>query len=374
MRLVMCLATLVVLGIAFSSMPAMSLIPQMGEEEIEMGQDIVEDMAETVKILDDADLQARVDEIGQSIAEIANRQTIHASYGNSTITPFSYSFKVIDSKDVNAFSIPGGFIYIHKGLIDFCESDHELASVIAHEVAHCAHHHMVHIMRDQARLDGKLALVMMAGYFSSGNFRDMSNVVASGGYIRTGKTSSFIQKAEWDADATAMVYMSEAGYNPVGMLTFLERLGEKPDVVNWGILQTHPRTEERVQAIKEILTDTGVEVDRRAVTTSYNAVVTLDEQEDHVSHSVEVGSRLICKLVHKSAAIRFADQINELLGDSLRYCELSVLGNRLIARGDPILVVSDLDAELSGKSSEELAADALNELRKVIFRQMIAEM
>src|SRR5262249_439382 len=114
--------------------------PPPEDPEVKVGRDSAAETEKEVKFITEPAIVERVNRIGQEIAAIANSTEIPATWGDPKVKKFNYSFRVVDDKDVNAFSLPGGFIYVNKGLLDYVHSDDELAGVLAHEVAHAAHH------------------------------------------------------------------------------------------------------------------------------------------------------------------------------------------------------------------------------------------
>jgi len=372
LRIVTIIAVVVLL--ASAAHQASAQIMQIGADEIAAGKEASVEIDKEQALVEDEELNTRIRQIGEALASVANSVEVDASYGSSTITEFDYQFKIVEGEDVNAFCLPGGIIYMYKGLIDQCETDHELAGVLAHEIAHAAHHHMVHLIKEQSRLDGKMALILVAGLLGNIDTGDMSNVMMGTQFYRTGKMSGYGQKAEYDADKTAIEYMIRAGYNPVGMLTFLERLAKHPDLVDWGILQTHPRTGERVDAVKVDLLSRGVEINRRLVTTSFLAQVKQADCHGISSSEVIIGREIICNLGQIDRANLVANQINALLDTGLQFREIKVCDSSVTARGDVIVEFSEEDAQLAGKSQAELAAEAADALRRVLFNQMVAEL
>ena len=93
-------------------------------QEISMGKDVAAQLEAKYGVVQDEDLQARVNTIGQRLVAVSGRQDLE------------YSFKVLNSDEVNAMAVPGGFIYVFKGLLDFMPSDDELAGVLGHVVGH----------------------------------------------------------------------------------------------------------------------------------------------------------------------------------------------------------------------------------------------
>lgn len=373
-RAIVCMVLAVMVASLASVAFAAGPIPAVGVEEIEMGKEASKEVDKNLVFVENPKLVARVEQIGKNIAAIASKIEVPASYGCSTISPFEYSFKVVDSSDINAFCIPGGHIYINKGLIDTCETDHELAGVLAHEIAHAAHHHMVYLLKEQSRIEGRTAVIMVAGLLGNLHSKDMSNVMMGAQFYKTAKVNSYGQKAERDADLTAIEYMLQAGYNPVGMLTFLERLAERPELVDWGIFQTHPYTGERVDLVKADLARRGIEINRRVVMTSTTARVEKSGESDNQAYDVILSKRIICKLKHEACAIAAAERINELLDNGLQIREIKVSGRALSARNRVIVEITDEDAQLAGKSASELASEAGDALKRILVKQMIVSM
>ena len=119
--------------------------------EARTGQENSEQIEQSVKLVTDEAILDRVNSIGQKLAEVAKTCEVQAGYGTSDLADFTYTFKVIEDNDINAMSLPGGYIYVNSGLLDFVKSDDELAGVLAHEIAHCAHHHVAVLTQKQSK-------------------------------------------------------------------------------------------------------------------------------------------------------------------------------------------------------------------------------
>lgn len=346
-------------------------LPHCGKDEIKMGNDAVKEADKEHPILNDQKMLARVQAIGTPIAMVANNEVVSAHYGNSDIYSFPYTFKVVDSDEVNAFSLPGGHIYINRGVINMCQSDHELAAVIAHEIAHAAHHHMVGLVREQSKLEGKMAVLLVAGMLGKMPTRDMSNVIAGAQFYKVAKISGYGQMAEHDADMTGLEYMKKAGYNPVGMLTFMERLAEHPEVVDWGILQDHPQATDRAKAIKDRLVEMGVPINRRAVTTWSTATVRPEATKTGPACDVLIGESKVCKISDEQRADAAAQKINTLFDKGLLIHEIKVTGATVTVRGEPVFQATEDDAALSGKTPSQVATGVAKAIRGVLFKNIV---
>ncbi|MDD6569969.1 MAG: M48 family metalloprotease, partial [Acidaminococcus sp.] len=142
--LLLCLASLLPLPKAEAAM-----ISQ--KQEIEMGQEVAKQLENQYGLVQDDDIQARVDRIGHKLLEHGTRPGL------------TYTFKVLNTPDVNALACPGGFIYVYKGLLDYMTSDDEVAAVLGHEIGHIEKRHTVHQLEKQMALS---LLTLLAGVAS----------------------------------------------------------------------------------------------------------------------------------------------------------------------------------------------------------------
>ena len=123
--------------------------PPVEDPEIKIGREAHEEMLKSgMKLISDSAMLSRVTAIGARLANVANKTVIPATYGTENRTPYTYRFHIVDDKDVNAFALPGGWLYVNKGLLDYVQSDDELAGVLAHEVIHAAHHHILKLQKE----------------------------------------------------------------------------------------------------------------------------------------------------------------------------------------------------------------------------------
>jgi predicted Zn-dependent protease len=206
------------------------------KQEVALGRQMDSQVEKDYKILYNYELQRRLDGIGARIVSVSDRQDV------------VYYFKIIKEKELNAFSIPGGFVYVHSGLMDRANDD-ELACVLAHEVGHIAARHSVKKL--QAVMGYQIILNIALGASGSGSM-DMAQAMdvvfnlASLGYGR---------KDEFLSDKLAVKYAKRAGFNPYGMVTFFETLKkeseEKGSSLNLVFLSSHPPIEERIKNVKQ---------------------------------------------------------------------------------------------------------------------------
>ncbi|MGB4520982.1 MAG: M48 family metalloprotease, partial [Candidatus Omnitrophota bacterium] len=159
-----------------------------------------------------------------------------------------YHFRVLDENEVNAVSAPGGYIYIFKGLIEKVDNDDQLAGVIAHEVGHIVARHS--IKKLQASQGYSLLRILLAVSSASGdvgNAADLAFMNLMTGYGR---------EDELLADQLSARYGKLAGYNPEGMIKFLEKLQEinkRKPAGPYNYFKTHPYIPDRIRVVKEEL-------------------------------------------------------------------------------------------------------------------------
>ncbi len=158
-----------------------------------------------------------------------------------------YHVEILNKDDVNAFTLPGGYIYVFKGLLDFVESDDELAYVIAHEIGHNTAKHPVKKL--QGALGSQFLLLASLGANSARFSRGLELALVS---IFT----EYSQEDEFLADSLGVKYAEEAGFNPRASIEFLERLEDyfkkkPPSQISY--FRTHPYIPQRIANIKKIL-------------------------------------------------------------------------------------------------------------------------
>ncbi|GAC1389118.1 MAG: hypothetical protein NVSMB31_04520 [Vulcanimicrobiaceae bacterium] len=150
-----------------------------------------------------------------------------------------YNVKILDTSDVNAFSVYGGYMYVNMGLLDFAQSDDELAGVIGHETGHIERRH---IITREAKAQGINLLFGIISLFSPFVYR-------FGQLMQAGLMAKLSRADELQADQYGILLMSRAGYDPEAMVTFMQHLGQldksRPDLLT-KYLEDHPEPDKRV--------------------------------------------------------------------------------------------------------------------------------
>lgn len=380
-RMSRCLLTalvFLVLAVPTASYAAKSP-PELGANEVKAGEEAAAEVAKEFKLSDNAADLKRIREIGAKMGAIANKKEISASYGASTITPFEYKFDIIEDEDVNAFCVPGGHIYVYRGLLNYVQSDHELALVIAHEVVHAAHHHMVYLLKRQAAMEQPEAIILLATIMSGAKTGDVYNIKRGLEVFKIARLSGYGMQAERDSDNGAVYLALESGYNPVGMLTFMERLARRVEMVDYGIYRSHPLDAERVAATKSLLVKLNVPINRRETTKAVCAEV----QMDKVDGADVPGVAISGKTIYRPAAIdgktsaqlaqEATDRINVAFNSGIKMHEIKLdsAAAAVSARNKALVVISEADAKLMGSTPAQTAQSISAAIRQVILMQMV---
>ncbi len=212
------------------------------EKEVETGRLLARQVENELELVADEPMQERIRAIGQRLAAVCDRKEL------------VYSFAVVKDEEANAFSLPGGYVFLNEGLVKKTANDDELASVIAHEIAHIAARHAV--KRYESHMGYQL--VQLASLAAARRGSDLRGV----GVALQAASLAYARQDELDADRLAVRYLKAAGFDPKAMLAFLEHLHkleqEKTTYLPRGAIRpiygrTHPFTSDRIRGVKEAL-------------------------------------------------------------------------------------------------------------------------
>lgn len=201
------------------------------EKEIALGKGLATDIERQAKIVDDPMIAEYVSRVGQNLVRNSDAKV-----------PFT--IKVVDSEDVNAFALPGGFFYVNTGLILAAESESELAGVMGHEIGHIAARHGTKQATKGTIANLATIPLMFTGFGWTGlAIRQGASILIPLAFLQ------FSQAQERESDVLGLQYMYKAGYDPTSFVDFFEKLQSrekrKPGTMA-KIFSSHPPTSERV--------------------------------------------------------------------------------------------------------------------------------
>ena len=205
------------------------------EREIAMGKQLAQEVERQAKIVDDPIIAEYVNRIGQNLVRNSDAKV-----------PFT--IKVLDSEEVNAFALPGGFFFVNTGVLLNADNEAEMAGVMAHEIAHVAARHGT---KQASR--GQLAQIMTIPLYVMGGWtgyaiRQGLNIAIPMGFLQ------FSKGFEKEADYLGLQYMYKAGYDPTAFVDFFEKIEtmekKKPGTMS-KVFSSHPPTDDRIRLSQE---------------------------------------------------------------------------------------------------------------------------
>ncbi|HEY8569330.1 M48 family metalloprotease [Microbulbifer sp.] len=220
------------------------LVLMSEEKEIKIGREMHEKLVASTPIYSDPILTAYVEHVGQKVAKASDRPDL------------TYHFTIIDSQDINAFALPGGYVYINRGLLTYLHSEAEMAAVLAHEVGHITARHAVR--QKTAATGAGVASVLSVLVTGSGVVGDVANLWS------TAAVKGYGRDMELEADRFGAQYMYNAGYDPQSMINVIAllkdqetfsrrraRIEGKQQQTYHGVFSSHPRNDVRLREVVE---------------------------------------------------------------------------------------------------------------------------
>jgi predicted Zn-dependent protease len=205
------------------------------EKEIALGKQLAQEVERQAKIIDDPIIAEYVNRVGQNLVRNSDAKV-----------PFT--IKVLDSEEVNAFALPGGFFFVNSGLILKADSESELAGVMAHEIAHvAARHGTKQATKGEIINLASIPLIFMGGWTGYA-IRQGLGLAIPLGFLQ------FSQAAEREADYLGLQYLYKTGYDPTSFVDFFEKIQsmekKKPNTMS-KVFSTHPLTDNRIKAAQD---------------------------------------------------------------------------------------------------------------------------
>jgi beta-barrel assembly-enhancing protease len=201
-------------------------------KEIALGKQLAQEVERQAKVIDDPIIAEYVNRVGQNIVRNSDAKV-----------PFT--IKVLDSEEVNAFALPGGFFFVNSGLILKADNEAELAGVMAHEIAHVAlRHGTKQATKGEIAQIGLIVASIATGYGWTGYaIRQAASIAIPIGFLQFSKTM------EREADYMGLQYLYKSGYDPTAFVDFFEKIQtmekKKPGTMA-KVFSTHPMTDDRI--------------------------------------------------------------------------------------------------------------------------------
>jgi predicted Zn-dependent protease len=246
------------------------------EKEIQMGRQLAAEIERQVKLIDDPTINEYVNRVGQNIVRNSDAKV-----------PFT--IKVVESDEINAFALPGGFFYVNSGLILAADDESELAGVMSHEIAHVAARHGTEQASKAEIINfASIPLIFMGGV---GGFA----IRQAAGFLIPMQFLQFSRKDEGEADYLGLQYLYKTGYDPGAAVSFFEKLqakeSAKPGTIS-KMFSTHPPTGDRIEMSKKNIEIVLPDKDQYVVTTSeFNQVKSMLAQLENRRPSQEEASK-----------------------------------------------------------------------------------
>lgn len=225
--------------------PADALLPK--NEEARIGRSMMRMFHQQGRIVQDPELTEYINDIG------------HTLVGNSNTSDYSFEFFVVNDPSINAFALPGGFIGVHTGLIQLTRNEDELASVLAHEIAHVTQRHIARTIHDNSRAS-ILTMAAMLGAIAIGAASGAGGEVLEGALATSQAVTiqnqiNFTRGYEYEADRVGISTLAAAGFNVDSMADFFARMGRRTNnslipSAQFEYLRTHPVSSSRTAEAK----------------------------------------------------------------------------------------------------------------------------
>lgn len=207
------------------------------QQDAELGRQLSQDAEKQLPMLNHARVDEYLNRLGQRLA-------VHAP-GEK----FSYRFRAVNDRSINAFALPGGYLYVHRGVIEAAENEAQLAGVMGHEIAHASLRHGTN--QASRGYAAQLGLGVLGGVLGSGSTAAVLTQVGANIFAGT-FLLKYSRNAERQADLGGTQMLYDAGYDPRAMAQFFEKLhaqGQRSRMPEW--FSSHPRPENRMELAME---------------------------------------------------------------------------------------------------------------------------
>src|SRR5437867_6309369 len=208
------------------------------DQDVEVGQQSAAEAERQLPILSDSQVNAYVNQIGQRLAL------------NAGGPQFQYRFRVVNASDINAFALPGGFIYVNRGVIDNARNEGEVAGVVAHEISHVALRHGTHQASKAYLAQAGIGILggILGGKVGEGTAQIINAV---GGLGLNALFLKYSRDIETQADVRGSQILAASGYSPQDMIGFFQTLEKVDSSRKTNFLSDHPAPPDRIARIQK---------------------------------------------------------------------------------------------------------------------------
>lgn len=229
------------------------------EKDVELGKEASDQVDKQVPLLNDAETLGYLNNLGHRLIQY---EPLPADY--------SWQFKVVNTRDINAFALPGGFIYVNRGTIEAAENEAQLAGVIAHETGHVVMRHGTHEVSQKVLAEAPLSI--LGGMF--GQSSSIASQLTQMG-LGLGLNSVLLHNsrtAESQADSVGTYVLYHSGYDPHAMAQFFQIIEKKYPTKTLQFFSDHPIPENRIQAVDKEIPELGPAIQGKTDSPEFQAV------------------------------------------------------------------------------------------------------
>ncbi len=213
------------------------------EEEEKIGKEVLQEISKEIEFIKDIEIVAYINSLGSFLIQ-----------RGVSFSPFNFRFYVIKDKTFNAFSVPGGYIFINTGLFNYVESEDELSAILAHEISHNLARHVAKRLETIRKMQiATTAATIAAILLGGGQAGQMVGV--TGTALAQTKLLAYSRADEEEADRLGFQIYTKAGYNPLAMVRIFQKLSRESNFaieLNFRYLLTHPLPQERVTYLQNL--------------------------------------------------------------------------------------------------------------------------
>jgi hypothetical protein len=334
--------------------------------DLGIGRRATEDVAKDFKVVKGSPDLLRLERIVRSLRPVTEK-------------PYQgYELRVVDSKSINAFALPGGYMYFTQGILEAVESDDELAAVAGHEMSHVVLMHSRKQMSRDDKYKRILGSILVASILSNSEGIDPGAIGTMASLVAQDALNHYGREAELEADHEAVLYLNaDKQYNPVAVLTVVEglaRMEGSEATPEMGVFQTHPYGKERVDAVAAQLTDLGIPLERRRVIRSLVAESAIADKDGTPIGELRLNGRVVFQPAVEidgtspaDRAKQAADTMNDLLLRNLQLLEVATAQQgesvQVRARGETLFTVTPDDAAFHKTGVPDLVKSAMTAIQ-----------